>query len=134
MYYVRLENDRVVEKTNQDMHDTADWMLVEDETVLLNRVIFYDPQLQQLRGATEEELALEALELQAKAKATEIRLQRNLLLESSDKLALVDRWDSFTPGQQANIKQYRQRLRDVTTQPNFPEQVEWPTLNLDDNT
>jgi hypothetical protein len=134
MYYVRLENNRVVEKTNQDMHANADWMLVEDETVLSNRVVFYDPQLQQLRGATEEELALEALELQTKVKATEIRLQRNLLLESSDKLALVDRWDSFTTGQQANIKQYRQRLRDVTTQPNFPEQVEWPTLNLDDNT
>jgi len=63
-----------------------------------------------------------------KEKATEIRLQRNSLLES-----LVDplvsnplRWGDLTETEKAEIATYRQELLNITEQASFPE-VTWPT-------
>lgn len=53
-------------------------------------------------------------------KATEVRSKRNSLLEETDFYGLSD---VTMPD---NIRQYRQALRDVTSQPGFPENVVWP--------
>ena len=54
-------------------------------------------------------------------KEEEIRQKRNELLKETDWMALSDVTitDSW--------KTYRQELRDITSQPTFPDEVTWPT-------
>ena len=54
-------------------------------------------------------------------KASEIREERNKLLEETDWMALSDVTISD------EWKTYRQELRDITSQPTFPENITWPT-------
>ena len=54
-----------------------------------------------------------------------VRGQRNALLAASDWTQLLDA-QLETEGLEA-WTQYRQLLRDVTTQPGFPQNVTWPT-------
>jgi len=55
-------------------------------------------------------------------KAVDIRAERNRLLVESDWTQVLD-----APVNQAEWATYRQALRDVTAQPGFPLNVEWPT-------
>lgn len=54
------------------------------------------------------------------------RNERDRLLAESDKYVLPDRWAMMTPEQQAAWSAYRQALRDITTQPGFPTEINWP--------
>jgi len=54
------------------------------------------------------------------------RLDRDLKLADSDKYALVDRWAAMSTAQQTAWAAYRQALRDVPEQPNFPSNIQWP--------
>lgn len=69
---------------------------------------------------TEEELALKR-----ERKELDVRIQRNQLLQASDWTVATD-----TP-LTSEVKQawieYRQSLRDVPTQTEFPDEVTWPT-------
>lgn len=57
--------------------------------------------------------------------AVEVALgQRNLLLVVSDWTQLAD--VPLTPEQKAEWAAYRQQLRDITDQPGFPENINWP--------
>lgn len=69
--------------------------------------------------------------------AEKIREKRNKLLAESDKMMCLDRLDLDTSSAikfLASLKNifannwsyYRQALRDITNQPNFPYEVEWP--------
>ena len=51
--------------------------------------------------------------------ATQVRAERDALLETSDTMALADR---ITDG----WRTYRQALRDVPAQSGFPNSVTWP--------
>lgn len=54
-------------------------------------------------------------------KASAIREERNRLLSETD-------WMANTDVTMSNAwKTYRQELRDITTQPTFPDEVIWPT-------
>lgn len=54
--------------------------------------------------------------------AAKVKEQRNKLLQESDWTQLPD-----APVDKVTWAGYRQQLRDVPNQPNFPEQVVWPT-------
>lgn len=67
----------------------------------------------------------------------EVRAKRNRLLEESDKYMALDRLDLDTSSAikflaslknifNNNYAVYRQQLRDITKQPNFPYDVEFP--------
>lgn len=58
--------------------------------------------------------------------AATIRERRNKLLEETDKDCLSDREPS------SDIITYRQALRDITKQDNFPYGVKWPTKPTDE--
>jgi hypothetical protein len=49
---------------------------------------------------------------------------RDLLLKNSDYMVLPD-----SGKDSAEVRQYRQNLRDVPSQSGFPENIVWPTLN-----
>lgn len=54
-----------------------------------------------------------------------LRHQRFLLLADSDWTQLPDA--PLSPEAKEEWSVYRQALRDITDQPNFPEEVSWPT-------
>jgi hypothetical protein len=58
--------------------------------------------------------------------ATLARIHRDQLLQSSDKEMLADLWATKTLSQQAAWATYRQALRDLPNQPNFPSDISWP--------
>lgn len=62
----------------------------------------------------------EEIDLWIETKSNEIRNQRNLLLSETDYLALSD--NTMTQ----EMAEYRQNLRDITSQVGFPENVIWP--------
>ena len=64
-----------------------------------------------------------------KEKSKEIRDLRNKLLDESDKYLLVDRLnaDDLNDISKNKWALYRQNLRDLTKQDNFPFEVEFPT-------
>lgn len=53
-----------------------------------------------------------------------VRKKRNQLLAASDWTQLKD--SQLEENQLDDWQNYRQLLRDITTQPGFPEQVNWP--------
>jgi len=68
-----------------------------------------------------------AVEVQARidARANQVRADRDLLLSASDWTQLPDAL--FTEAKVAEWRQYRQALRDITSQPGFPWTIQWPT-------
>jgi hypothetical protein len=58
-------------------------------------------------------------------KNVEVRNQRNAKLMQCDWTQLSD--SPITKQDKSKWKEYRQRLRDVTQQPSFPWNIEWPT-------
>lgn len=56
--------------------------------------------------------------------AAQIRQQRNLMLEGTDKYMISDY--PITPENLEVLKIYRQALRDVPSQKTFPNDVTWP--------
>ena len=59
--------------------------------------------------------------------AANVRQTRDELLEASDIRVLPDRWAGMTAEQQQQWSAYRQALRDITSQPGFPNNINWPT-------
>ena len=53
----------------------------------------------------------------------EARTIRDSLLKNSDHMVLAD-----SPYDTNEIRAYRQALRDVPQQPNFPENIIWPVI------
>jgi len=60
------------------------------------------------------------------AQASIVRSMRNDLLLESDKEVLSDRWALMTAEQQTAWTVYRQALRDMPSQAEFPLAVVWP--------
>ena len=54
------------------------------------------------------------------ASATQVRVDRDKLLAASDNMALADRITD-------DWRTYRQALRDLPSQAEFPENITWPT-------
>ena len=76
-------------------------------------------------GWTVNEKPQEQINQETESKITSIRLQRNGLLSQCDWTQLTD--SPLTDTEKSEWAVYRQALRDITTQPNFPENISWPT-------
>jgi hypothetical protein len=55
-----------------------------------------------------------------------VREKRNDLLAKSDVYLVLDRWNKYTEKQKEDWTNYRQSLRDITTQEGFPYNTVWP--------
>lgn len=64
-------------------------------------------------------------ELDTMRKSSDIRSQRDKLLEATDKYVLEDY--PISAEHKLEVKAYRRALRDITNQAEFPENVVWPT-------
>jgi hypothetical protein len=58
--------------------------------------------------------------------AEQARVKRNQLLAESDWTQLPDARAAMGAEKAAEWDTYRQALRDITNQPNFPVQIDWP--------
>jgi hypothetical protein len=74
-----------------------------------------------VHAPTVRQLSAEQLAERRTNRAADARLQRNALLSETDWMALSD--VTMTP----EMRSYRQALRDLTTQPGFPDSISWPT-------
>ena len=121
-YYDKIYNDHHLGRFTESTKLAYDlgW---QDNTVLIS-----DTEVCDLDGwvylkgyapkKTEEQLMNEL--------AQQIRAQRNGLLNQTDYLMMPDY--PISDDKRKLIKEYRQALRDITTQENFPKNVIFPTL------
>jgi len=96
-------------------HDTeTHFVEYSPAPVLVGGAWVYDP--------TVRELSVEQIAERSVSRASEARVKRNTLLSATDYFALTD-----VP-MSAEMTTYRQALRDITAQANFPNLVEadWP--------
>jgi hypothetical protein len=63
-----------------------------------------------------------------------VRQKRNDLLEKTDVLTLSDRWESYDDMTRESIRNYRENLRNIPDQENFPYDVTWPILVIGNTT
>lgn len=63
-----------------------------------------------------------------KQKASEVRTERDFLLSSVVDPIVTNplRWGDLTESEQQEFVDYRKALLDITDQPNFPWDIEWP--------
>jgi len=55
------------------------------------------------------------------------RQKRNHLIQLTDVLVFPDLWESYDNTRRETIRAYRQALRDVPQQPDFPYTINWPS-------
>ena len=77
------------------------------------------------RPYTQDELDdISASQPTAAQLAIDVRAKRDLLLSATDYLLMVDY--PITTEKLEDVKVYRQALRDIAAQANFPTGIEWP--------
>jgi hypothetical protein len=57
----------------------------------------------------------------------QVRSQRNTFLSETDLWVIPDRFSTFSEAKKQEILDYRQALRDISSQEGFPEDVIYPT-------
>lgn len=144
--YAKIENNQVVEWPIMNLRQRLPEMslpevLTEgnlpDTFVIVHNVVpNYNPSTEKLvqyekpifqnnrweYGYTVVDLDPQELETQTAALADLVRQQRIQLLAESDWTQVAD-----APVDKAAWATYRQQLREVTNQPGFPTNLEWPT-------
>ena len=60
--------------------------------------------------------------------ARRLRAERDALLEKTDYLMMPDY--PIEPERKAKVEAYRQALRDISRQEGWPNEVEWPKLDI----
>ena len=105
---------RVFFSTRPEVTETQ---VLEEGTPVFDKEADRWTQVFVVRDMSDEELAQIA-----EAKAEQIRNERNSLLVASDWTQVLD-----APVDQDAWAEYRQALRDITSQEGFPHNVVWPT-------
>jgi len=79
------------------------------------------------RDKTEEEIAAD-IEKQNFYAWQRVREQRNGLLQKTDSLVMIDRWEKLSDEEKQKITKYRQELRDIPDQNSIADLIIFPTL------
>ena len=104
-------------------HDKATQKLISCEPYIEDNQVF----TVEVADKTEEELAADVA-----IEAASIRATRDQLLKDSDWTQVTD--IPFTKAVKTSWANYRQALRDITVQAEFPTTVAWPILNVTEET
>lgn len=56
----------------------------------------------------------------------DVRVYRDIMLEISDKSVVADKWENYSEQEKKEWSEYRQSLRDITLQNDFPWIIDWP--------
>jgi hypothetical protein len=101
-------------------HDKATQKLVTVDPYIEDNQVF----TVEVADKTEDDIAADVI-----IAANEIRIKRDQLLKDTDWTQVAD-----VPVDKAAYATYRQALRDITLQAEFPTTVEWPLLNPPEET
>jgi hypothetical protein len=80
------------------------------------------------RDKTEQEIEEDAAR-ELEMGWSQVRNQRDGMLQQSDLFVLIDRWETLTEERKQEIRVYRQALRDIPQSFESPEDVVWPNLS-----
>jgi hypothetical protein len=108
----------VIETENKPVFVSSSYIIEEDR---VREIII-------TRDKTSEELQ-EEQNRELESQWYQIRSQRDDLLKHSDLLVLIDKWESYSPERQNEIRNYRQALRDLPQIFQDPFEVVWPNLS-----
>lgn len=81
-----------------------------------------------VRSMTDEELIVELNNLGVVITADRVRAKRDVLLSNADVLSQADRWAGYSNDTKALITTYKQALRDISLQKDFPANVVFPEV------
>lgn len=113
--------NRILETYNVFPYTQEQQPTFDEKTQKLEDGEFVEQDGDWVKTWTVAEKTQEEIDAWVEAKAESIRSQRNQLLAETDYLALSD--NTLT----LEMAAYRQALRDITNQVDFPENVTWPT-------
>ena len=117
MKYAHLDGEKVLGWYSNDVHDTIPTPNIEvndgvwQNALNINANAYVDGSFIHKNFKTDNE------------KASEARVTRNILLEKSDWTQSRD----VTLSNDTDWKTYRQSLRDISSQEDFPTTITWPT-------
>lgn len=120
---------QTAESLTDEQRDMFDVFLIVDMPLPeLTREQKYGDPLYVINGTSVErsypvlQKSQEEIDADTEAKAAEVRAERNAKLAASDWTQVLDAQVDRTVW-----AAYRQELRDISAQPGFPWEVEWPT-------
>lgn len=108
----------VVENENKSVFVSSSYVIEEN---LVREVIV-------TRDKTQEEIEEEAVR-ELEMGWNQVRSQRDEMLQQSDLLVLIDKWETLSEERKNEIRIYRQALRDIPQTFETPESVVWPNLS-----
>lgn len=108
----------VVENENKSVFVSSSYVIEEN---LVREVIV-------TRDKTQEEIEEEAVR-ELEIGWNQVRSQRDEMLQQSDLLVLIDKWETLSEERKNEIRIYRQALRDIPQTFETPESVVWPELS-----
>ena len=108
----------VVENENKPVFVSSSYVIEEN---FIKEVIV-------TRDKTEEEIEEDAAR-ELEMGWSQVRSQRDEMLQQSDLFVLIDKWELLTEERKQEIRVYRQALRDVPQNFETPEDVVWPNLS-----
>ena len=108
----------VVENENKPVFVSSSYVIEEN---LVREVIV-------TRDKTQEEIEEEAVR-ELEMGWNQVRSQRDEMLQQSDLLVLIDKWETLSEERKNEIRIYRQALRDIPQTFETPESVVWPELS-----
>jgi Phage tail assembly chaperone protein len=108
----------VIETENKPVFVSSSYVIEEDKVREI--IITRDKTPEELQEEENKEIEMQWYQ---------IRNQRDDLLKQSDLLVLVDKWETYSPERQNEIRNYRQALRDLPQNFQDPSEVIWPELS-----
>lgn len=96
--------------------------------VIVDKLMNYDVDYKVVDGKLVPRDPAELLAEQTAAETVRVRNIRNSMLADTDWVELPSASSRLTPEKLTEYLNYRQALRDVTSQEGFPLNVVWPTL------
>jgi hypothetical protein len=125
MIYVKFGEDKksVEIRTDLPNGELGDYVALPDDSLFGKRLIKTKTKVREL---TEKEYAEEATAIDKRQKAIVIDNTARALLAETAYFVEPDFYEDLSEDKKALVKQYRNALRNISTQEKYPEFVEFP--------
>lgn len=125
MIYVKFGEDNTSVEMRTDVSDEekGDYVAVSDDSLFGKRLVKTKTKV---REFTAKEYADEAAAADKRGKSIVIDNMARALLRETANLVEPDFYEGLTAEQKAEVKAYRDALRNISNQEKYPEYVEFP--------
>lgn len=125
MIYVKFGEDNTSVEMRTDVSDKekGDYVALSDDSLFGKRLVKTKTKV---REFTAKEYADEAAAADKRGKSIVVDNMARALLRETANLVEPDFYEGLTAEQKVEIKEYREALRNISKQENYPEFVEFP--------